>query len=141
MEIIIDNDDKLYTRSYIEQHAKFTSLSADLKSPKAVSALKTMHLSSWFAKMAVEIAEIQTLIAERDKSESGKEIPTDKEAKATLQKAITHAVEDLQSLSRRNRVNALDTTLGEIDQVIKRINANAKARRTRKNNQDDKEEE
>ena len=130
--ILERNDDKLYNNSYAEQGAKFNSLDADLSSATATSALQTLNLSNWFNAMKTTISQMNQLIQERDQDQSGNDTPTDKQAKTELQNAITEVLEDLQTYNRRNTIDGLSPMLAEIDQVIKRINANARSRRTKK---------
>ncbi len=132
--ILEKNDDRLYDRSYIEQAAKYNSLVSDLKAPTAVEALKTLNKVSWKEQMEIKIKSIETLIAKRDTIESEKDTPTDKDAKNKIKESISNALEELTILHRRNLVDNIKPTLLEIDEVIKRLNANARARQTRKVN-------
>lgn len=130
--ILERNDDKLYTSSYAEQSAKFNSLDADLSSPTATTAVETLTMSNWYSAMKNTISQMNQLMQERDQDQSGKDTPTNKDAKTELQNAITEILEDIQTFNRRNTIEGLSPILAEIDQVIKRINANARSRRTKK---------
>ncbi len=139
--ILEKNDDQLYDRGYIEQGAKFNSLVADLKTPEATKALQTLNKTDWKEKMKTKIDLINGLIAKRDDTESQKDIPTDKDAKNHLKEIITDTLEELRTLHRRNVVENLKPALLEIDEVIKKLNAIARARQTRKGNNHNDEQE
>ncbi|MBP2832795.1 hypothetical protein J8281_11415 [Aquimarina sp. U1-2] len=133
-QILKNNDDKLYAAGYVAQGAKFNSLDVDLNTPAAKTALNILHVTNWYSEMKTMVSEISNLISERDENQSNKDIPTDKQAKTALQDAIDNVLRDLQTYARRNQVEGLTQILTEIDQSIKRINTNARARKSRKEN-------
>lgn len=123
------NGKDLHERGYDEQKSLFTSLQDDMAGLS--EALATLHLDGWYQRMSDKLAGISELVEQRGKITSEDDTLTDKEAKRLLQEQIGFAIDEMNVLVRRGRVEGLDATLAQWEALVSQTITTARARITR----------